>query len=133
MPHYEIAPTDIVVEYTAIPVQVGEPFYEQIVSIDGTTYTFTFRWDDDANYWYLDVADEAGDPINMGIRLVLGITLGRTSTHRLFRTGVMMLFDTSDSGVDPTLSDLGTRVELRRFTTDQYYAAFGIARKFVAS
>lgn len=133
MSHFAIAPTDIVVDYTLIPTQKNEPFYDEIVSIDGSTYVFTFRWSQLEGYWYLDVAEETGVSIITGIRLVLGITLGRTSVHRLFRSGVMLLIDTTDSDANPGFADLGTRVELRRFTNDQYLAAFGIKRTLVPS
>ncbi len=114
--------------YDVVPLVPSNAAYSFLVAIDGDVYTFALAWcetDADAG-WYLDVMTEIGEPIAMGLRLVLGIYIGGRSQHKLFRSGVFVMVDTTNQGVDATFEDLGTRVEMRRYTVDQMLNARGV-------
>lgn len=103
-----------------IPITPGDP--EQIISttLDGEQYVLRFRWNttDDGRKgaWYMDAKERDGKtPIAFGIKLVLGTFLGQGVNHQLF-SGGMFLIDTSGSGEEARLFDLGGRVLLMHFT-----------------
>lgn len=85
------------------------------LTVGDVTYDLTFRWNARDEGWYLDVYDPDHAQIAAGIRIVLGAYLGRRIKHPLFRDGVLVAIDTTDQGLDATLTDLGTRVLLRYY------------------
>ncbi len=102
-----------------LPLQSGLTDYRISVRLDSTddasgVYGFRFRWNAIDEAWYMDVADAADQPIASGIKVVLGIYLGRrfVAAHPLFRDGVFVAADTSGKRQDAGLLDFGTRVTL---------------------
>lgn len=121
------------IEYQIIPCQPGVPNYDMTVTLDGTAYKFRLLWNNTAvdEGWYLDVSTDDDEPILVGMRIVLGVAIGRTSTHALFQSGALMAYDLSGKHLDPGFDDLGLRVELRWHTTAQLLAAVGLKRTLV--
>jgi hypothetical protein len=104
-----------------LPLVPSVPLYTvTLVGIDDRTYNFRLRWNSQANgrqgAWCMDVYEVDNTPIAVGIKIVLGVYLGRTSTHPLFRNGVFIARDTSGQSREATLHDLGTRVVVEYFT-----------------
>src|SRR5512139_1070285 len=102
---------------TIIPFTPGDP--EQLVEIalDGETYVLRARWNTTEAAWFLDAWERDGTtPIAFGIKLVLGVFLGRTYIHPLFLAG-LFLIDDSGTGTEAGLADLGGRVVLMHLTT----------------
>jgi hypothetical protein len=58
----------------SIPVQ-DSPFYSELVDLDETTYSLTFRWNDREEAWYFDIAEQDGTVIVGGQKLVPYINL----------------------------------------------------------
>lgn len=94
------------------------PHYQFRCPILGVEYVFTARWNTRLSIWALDVADRGNARIMVGMPIVLGAYLGRTSSHPLFQGGVLLARDTSQSGVEAGLDDLGTRVHVRYYPRD---------------
>lgn len=88
--------------------------------LDGTAYVFDVRWNTRAAQWAVDISEEDGTMVVRGAVIALGAILGRTSTHLLLRSGIIVARDTSRENVEPTLDDLGTRVQIYFFTRDEY-------------
>lgn len=105
-----------------IPLTPSEPWYTVTVPIDnpegdGTTpYVFELRWNDFDASWYFHLSQVDGTAILTGVRIVLGMFLGRRSNHELLKNGVFIAIDTTGKGRDATFDDLGTRVLLRYYT-----------------
>lgn len=102
-----------------IPFAPSIPFQRFGCALDGNQYFFDARWNkrDGGGAWYFDVYEEGGTAIVQGIKIVLGIFLGRRVNHTLFRSGVIVATDLSAAGREAGLDDLGERVQVARFTT----------------
>ena len=94
-----------------IEVESNRPRFAERVSLDGVTYRLTFRWNDRASAWILDIASEDGTMIISGRRLAVNNLLTRQFRHLpACPPGHVMPFDTTLRATDPGLTDLGTRV-----------------------
>lgn len=87
--------------------------WDQISEIDGREYVLRFYWNDRAQGWYFDVSDQDSSPILYGIRLVVGIILGRelVGDSRMWPGKMACIATTADQS-DPGQFDLGARVLL---------------------
>lgn len=87
--------------------------WDQITEINGREYVLRFYWNDRAEAWYMDVADQDASPILYGIRLVVGVLLGRqlVGDSRMW-PGAMVCVVTAQDQSDPGQFDLGGRVQL---------------------
>lgn len=98
-----------------IPTSNAEPLYTQITSLDGADYVLTFALNSRDSKWYLDVADQDGDPIIQGLKLVEGWDLLHRCVDPRKPQGLLALQDVTGQGADPGPDDLGTRVVLRYY------------------
>lgn len=96
-----------------IPLVPSVGSYRFATVITTTAYIFDVRWNTRDAAWYMDVLEVDETPIIRGIKLVLGVYLGRRSNHTLFLNGVFTLSDTSGAKADATFDDLGVRVLLQ--------------------
>ncbi len=96
-----------------IPVEPSVPDQQFTTTLTGIVYDIRVRWNTRDESWYMDVRDKAGVAIQLGIRLVLGSTLGLASGNPLRPEGRFILIDTSGENREATLDDLGTRVVLQ--------------------
>ena len=104
---------------TIIQVRPSVPDQEFSSILGGKVYRFRVRWNRKAARWSMSVSEENGTAIVSGVALVLGAYLGRRSVHPLFRDGILTLWDTNKTQIEPGLDDLGARVQLRYFTRDE--------------
>lgn len=102
-----------------LPFDASNPFYEFTTTINGASYRFNVRWNGRDAAWYFDVYEIDDTPIANGIKIVLGCYLGRHTNHTLFRDGVIVAVDVSNSGKDAGIDDLGSRVQVMRLTLDE--------------
>lgn len=102
---------------TIIQTRQGLGDYTQSgVVLDNKPYNIRLRWNAIDAAWYMDVREQDDSPIVSGAKLVLGVYVGRQSTHDLFLRGAFFLVDTANTdgtkGREATFDDLGTRVVL---------------------
>ena len=103
-----------------IPFRPADNNYRLSISVDGSVVLFDVRWNSlPAGGWFLDLREQDESPIDLGIKIVLGVNLGRRSTHPFFRTYLLRAFDTSGVGADPGYDELGRRVIVKLFTVDE--------------
>lgn len=95
-----------------LPFVPSIPFYRFTTTIDSTNYIFDVRWNSRSERWAIDISEENGTSILHGGIIVLGAAIGRTSTHLLLMSGVIVARDTTMELRDPGLDDLGTRVKV---------------------
>lgn len=99
-----------------LPVLLDVPFFSIECQLDGTLYSFTFRWNDRLSQWSFDLADAEDDPIVSGIAVVVDFPLMRRSVDARMPPGALFAVDTTGEGADPGETDLGRRVQLVYFT-----------------
>lgn len=95
-----------------IPTSTDLTHYDMQVVLDGTTYTLELRWNTRASAWFMHIFTEAGDPIVCGVRVVVDQPLGARTRDARRPSGFMFAVDTSGKHVDPTIDDLGERVQI---------------------
>lgn len=102
-----------------IPTRAEQVDYVQRTALDGRDYLLHFAWNQRESKWYLDVRDQRGEPIVLGIKIVANKRLlGRLVTSEARPPGELIAVDmTSPAGsgkdaYDPGKSELGSRVVL---------------------
>jgi hypothetical protein len=102
-----------------IPFEPSTPFYTFACTLAGTQYQFNVRWNTRVGAWYFDLGRDDGTTIVHGIKIVLGVALGRRSTDADFPPGLIFATDTSGEDREAGLDDLGTRVVVTFFTFEE--------------
>lgn len=108
-----------------IPFSSINPISKFSTTLDGVQYGLRARWNSRDNYdpitktslgaWYIDIADST-EAIATGIKVTLGVFLGRQFNHPLFRESVLAAVDLSGKGREPGIDDFGTRVQVVRLS-----------------
>lgn len=106
-----------------LPVQVPPlPRFDVGPELDGVSYTLHLGWDDRLDAWFLRMLDEPGQRILLGdVRVGANFPFYRVWNGRQ-PPGYLMAWDTSGSGVDPTLADLFTRFSIRYYSETEIRA-----------
>jgi hypothetical protein len=99
-----------------LPFKPSEPHYDFPTVIDGLPCKFEVRWNALDSAWYFDILNEDGSPVAHGIKVVLGVHLGRRVNHPITRNGVLVAIDLSGDARDAGFDDMGTRVRVWHFT-----------------
>lgn len=83
------------------------PSQNQTVSavLLNVTYRLTLQWREGAQCWFLDIADDAGDPLVQGIALVTGSNLLHQHQYLAIGGGLVVMCDTGTDA--PTFDNLG--------------------------
>lgn len=95
-----------------VPLTSDVENFTQVTALDGTNYVFVFRWNERAQAWHFDLYTEDGEPIAMGVRVVVSWPLLRRCVSARRPPGELIAVDTTGQG-DPGRSDLGARVQLQ--------------------
>lgn len=98
-----------------IPFIPGQNNYRLRTSFDNEEVLFRVRWNAHDSAHYIDVLEPGEEPIAQGIKVVLGVNLGRRSTHPFFLRNLLHAFDTTLQGVEAGVDDLGGRVVVVRY------------------
>lgn len=102
-----------------IPLINTRPHYTMQVELDGTTYGLELQWNFREEAWYLSLADSDGNPINAGVKLVVGFPLLTRSKDARAPGGFFQAQDTTGGDSDPGFADLGGRVQLYYFSAGE--------------
>jgi hypothetical protein len=86
--------------------------YEQHVDLEGRTYLLKFDYGQRDDSWYLSLYDQDEDPLVCGKRVAIGIPLLRGEVDSRLPPGILMAVDTTETGQEAGLEDLGARVKL---------------------
>lgn len=79
--------------------------YSQVTTLDGTDYVLTFALNLRDGRWYLDLADQDGSPIAVGIPLVVNWDLLRRVRDARRPPGRLVCQDPSGGSADPGPDD----------------------------
>jgi hypothetical protein len=84
------------------------------ITLTGVTYGFTLIWRDDPcgmGGWFLDIADDIGNPLVQGLPLVTGVDLLEQYGYLNFG-GQLYVQTKQDPQAVPTFTNLGTDCQL---------------------
>ncbi len=105
-----------------IPLQPSVADYTMGVTIDGTHYLMHVYWNDRDSAWYFDMLASDETPIIQGVKIMLGVYLGRSAGVPPFSNGVLGVYDTSGQMKDAGFDDLGARVQMKWLPITQLLA-----------
>lgn len=96
-----------------IPTPV-RPFVSVKVALDGVTFEVRVRWNERAERWFFSLYDAEERVLAPSRAVVLGFPLLARFVRNRQRlpAGQIVAVDTADTGVEPGLDELGTRVQL---------------------
>lgn len=86
--------------------------YSFSIELDGATFQLSFEWNDRDAGWYFSIADTNGVPLLSGRRIVLNYPLINIYRDARLPAGTFMALDSTGTGTEAGLSDLGARVKL---------------------
>lgn len=76
------------------------------IDLGGTVYTLTSKWNDMAQSWYLDIADQDQNPIASGLPFITGADL-LSGLAYLGIVGALIVYTNGMPSDVPTLDNLG--------------------------
>jgi len=94
------------------PTRVDLPCYHYNITLEGTTYTLSFKWNSRMAKWFVTLGDAAGADILSNIPLVANWPLLARFKMAGKPPGQLVAFDTSLKNLDAGRFDLGNRVRL---------------------
>ncbi len=96
----------------------SDPFYTQVSDFDGVNYSLEFRYNQRETCWYLSIADDIGNDIINGIKIVCSIPLLRRFSDTRLPPGELIAVASGDDDSPPGLTELGDglRVALHYIT-----------------
>jgi len=86
-------------------------FY-MVITLDGAEYQLYFKYNAREDFWYLDVNDTDGNPIRLGMKLVVNFPVMRTCQLQTRPPGEIIVLDTIEPVEDPGLNDLDENVTM---------------------
>lgn len=95
-----------------LPVDSLNPYYSFDVALSSIVYRLTFIWNGRGQFWTMDISDTSDNIIQASIKLVASWELLLQYTNPLLPPGSIYCIDMSGLDLDPTDTDLGTRVIL---------------------
>lgn len=101
---------------TLLPLIPSVPYSRFTIDLDDEQYVVVQRWNSRDRAWFLDFLESNDKPIALGVKVVLGVYLGRRRNHDLFTLGAFQAYDLSGKGAEATFDDIGTRVEVWHMT-----------------
>lgn len=95
-----------------IPTRTDLGAYTFQIELDDKLYRFTMQFNHREGYWYMSIADESGNDIRTGVKIVSNFPLLRRVANIDSPAGEIMALDTTDADADAGLEDLGDTILL---------------------
>lgn len=96
-----------------LPITQDGSWFQFSIELDQVSYGFEFRWNEREGCWYLTLRDGEGNALVSSRKVVIGpLFRNFRGTAGVMQTGDVYVVDTSGTGLDAGLEDLGRRVVL---------------------
>lgn len=95
-----------------MPVRSDIPAYKFQIDLEGTLYTFTFRYNSRMSRWIMDIADENETTILLGVPVLTEFSLIERFKDDRLPPGAFLALDESGNQKQPAREDLGNDVKL---------------------
>lgn len=87
---------------------IGAYFFR--ITLDLEVFSLSFQFNDREGRWYMSIADQAGNPVRSGLKLVSNFPVTARIADPAGPNGEIMALDTTGQGLDAAFADLGSRV-----------------------
>lgn len=98
--------------FLTMPVRTDIPAYIFSISLEGTTYLFSFEWNDRGSFWSMDIQDQDENYLVAGVKVNGGCLLLSRFKNPLLPKGDLFTVDTSGKDNSPAVDNFGTVVLL---------------------
>lgn len=96
-----------------VPIDSTYDHFSQTVELDGTVYTFEFKYNPRDFSWYFDLSDNLGNLLVGSIPAIIGWPLLRQYKYDVsLPPGILYFLDQTDQDLPPARYELGQRVVL---------------------
>jgi hypothetical protein len=82
--------------------------FDMIVDMDGSDFQLTFAYNPRDGFWYVDVADVAGNPIRSGLKCVINYPLMRLCKEQGRPLGEIFVIDPRPTSEETGLDGFGS-------------------------
>lgn len=100
-----------------------DPFYSTNVALEGTAYTFDFRYNQREDTWYFSISLSDGTELVKGIKVVCRKHLLQRAAEVRLPRGLLLAFSNTSNDAPPGLLELGEdkRVTLTYYTSTETF------------
>lgn len=98
--------------FQKIPVRSDLPAYEFDITLDGKIFNLSFAWNDRSELWSMDIFDENGNELLMGVPILTNWDLIGRFRMKTLPPRMFLCVDTAGEGKNPGIDDFGSRVIL---------------------
>ena len=95
-----------------MPVRGDVPEYQFRLELQGTVYTFRFKWNTRMERWIMDIADEQDNDILNGIVVQANVDLKQRFRQTTLPPGLFLAFDETGAARNPDRDTFGNEVKL---------------------
>ena len=93
-----------------LPLRNDVPAFTFKTDLDGTTYTFKFRYNSRLDRWVFDIQTATGDPIISGIPVLTGTSLLKRFEDDRLPEGELFVLNKENEAASPGRNDLQENV-----------------------
>lgn len=86
----------------------SRPTVRQTVRLDGRPFVLELQWNGREGRWYMHLFDSNAQPIELGMKLVANVRLGRNAIDPRMPPGALRFLDRGATGRDAGLDDLSS-------------------------
>lgn len=97
---------------TTTEIPLAAPPQRFFVTLSGVTYSCAVLWRDLAQGWFLDIADDQGNPILSGLAMITGADLLAQYRATCAIPGQLIIATDHDTDAAPTFASLGASTRL---------------------
>lgn len=96
-----------------------DPFYNEVVTLDGSDYLLEFRYNQREDRWYFDVSLTDGTMLVRGVKVVCGVPLLTRYADARLPKGALVALPNTTGNTSPGLKELGEDRRVTLFYFDQ--------------
>lgn len=98
-----------------IPITLAQSAFQSfiiLVQLAGSNYYLRFDWNEQCQSYFLSISDSNNVPLLVGVAMVIDYALTLQYQISGLFPGIIMLYDTSNTGTECGFGDLGQRCKL---------------------
>ena len=95
-----------------LPVRSDLPAYTFKQELEGSVYTFGFRFNERFGVWIMDISDEVGSPIILGTPVYTDVNILGRFPYESLPPGFFVCIDQTGEQRNPSRDDFGNEIKL---------------------